>query len=148
MSIEKLIVGTQATVLNTGAQLTNNSLAIGSAFNNLVGGGSGDGYPRCRITFSGTWGTAPTANTGLSLWFITSEDGGSVYEDGDASTTPSRGPDVVIPARAVNTAQVIARESRLPVGFFKVLAKNDGTGQTLNSGWTVALLPLTSSFVA
>lgn len=145
MSIERLVVGTQATVLNTGATLSNNSLALSTAYNNVASGGGGDGYPRCRLTFNGTFASSPAASTGVSVWFITSSDGGGTYEDGDGSTTPGRSPDLVIPVRAVNTAQQIDREGFLPVGFIKVLAKNDGTGQTINSGWTLKLLPISSS---
>jgi hypothetical protein len=141
----KQLVSSQQTLLNTGATLTNNSQAISSAFDNTQGG-TGDGYTKGRLTLSGTFGTAPAANTGLSIWFLTSEDG-TTYEDGDASTTPSRPPDYVIPVRAVNTAQLIAKECLLPAAKFKVLARNDGTGQTLNSGWTLKVLPITSQLV-
>jgi hypothetical protein len=65
---EKLVLGTQTTPLNTGASLSNNGLAVSSAINNTQGGGGPDGYGRCRLTFSGTFGTAPTANTGISVW--------------------------------------------------------------------------------
>jgi hypothetical protein len=146
MSVEKIALGTQATPLTTGATLANNALAISAAYNNTIGGGSGDGYARARFTLNVTFSVAPAASTGISVWLLTSEDG-TTYEDGDASTTPARPPDIVIPVRAVTTAQQIARDAYLPPGLLKVLAKNDATGQTMSSGWTLKLLPYTPTAV-
>lgn len=144
--LERLAIGSMSTLLNTGATLANNALAISSAYNNTTGQ-TGDGYTRGLFTFSGTFGTAPSANTGLSCWLIKSNDAaGGTYEDGDASTTPARPADFVLPVRAVNTAQVIAILAELVPGLLKLLAKNDATGQTINSGWTITLTPITASF--
>lgn len=147
MSTEKNVLGSQATVLSTGATLANNAQAISALYDNTVGGGGGDGYSRCRLTLNATWASAPTANTGVSGWFVTSEDAGSSYEDGDASVQPARPPDFTFPVRAVTTAQQVARTAQLPTGKLKVLVRNDATGQTISSGWTVKLLPVTPSFV-
>ena len=126
------------TWLNTGSSLANNAAALSSAITI-----TDTGHILADVKFNGTWGTAPTANTGLSCWLVR-EDGSGNYEDGDATpTTPARAPDFVIPVRAVNSAQVVVVQVVLPPGVFKMLVLNDGTGQTLNSGWTVKAIPYT-----
>jgi hypothetical protein len=128
----KYLRGSEQTLLDTAMNsLTNNSLAISAAITV-----SDTGYILADITFVFTFGTNPTVNTGFSIWFLRETDGTN-YEDGDgtfggsANTTPARLPDVVIPVRAVTTAQRVVKQVVLPPGPFKCLVKNDGTGQTL-----------------
>jgi hypothetical protein len=146
--VEKFLLGSQATLLSTELNsLANNGTAIGSAYNNTVGGGGGDGYTLCDVELVATYGSAPTANTGVSLWFLMTEDGTN-YEDGDNSTTPGRLADAVFPLRAVTTAQRIIRRVLLPWGNFKPLVKNDGTGQAMAaSANTVKIRPATGEGV-
>ena len=146
MATEKFLLGSQTTLLSTELNsLANNALAIGSAYDNTIGQ-TGDGYTLCDVELlTGTWGGAPTASTALALWFIQTQDGTN-YEDGDASTTPARVPDVVFPLRASTSAQRIVRRIVLPWGKFKPLLKNDATGQSMNaSGNTVKVRPVTRS---
>lgn len=90
-----------------------------------------------------TYGTAPTANTGCSIWYLQAPDGTN-FEDGSSSVFPARSPDVIIPLRAVNTAQRISVMAPLPPGSVKFLLKNDGTGQAMAaSGNTLKILPYT-----
>jgi hypothetical protein len=146
VSVEKLKLGSQSTVLNTGATLASAALAVSSAYNNKQGGGTGDGYPYARLTLNWQFGTAPAANKAVSVWVLTSEDDGTSYEDGGSSVTPARAPDVVFPVPVDSSAHQQARECRLPVGFVKFLAKNDAD-QTINSGWTLKALPFTRESV-
>lgn len=141
-STEKYLLGSQSNLLTTELNsLANNGLAIGSAYNNTQGQ-TGDGYTLCDLELVVTYGSAPTANTGVSFWFLTTQDGTN-YEDGDGSTTPARLPDCVFPLRAVTTAQRIVRRVVLPWGLFKPLVKNDGTGQAMAaSGNTVKIRPV------
>jgi hypothetical protein len=142
--VEKYLLGAQATLLSTELNaLANNSTAIGSAYNNTIGGGGGDGYELCDVELVVTYGVAPTANTGVAVWFLSTQDGTN-YEDGDGSTTPARLPDAVFPLRAVTTAQRVIRRVPLPFGNFKALAKNDGTGQAMGAtGNTLKIRPAT-----
>lgn len=146
---EKYLLGSQATLLDTGLNsLANNALAISSAYNNVAGGGAGDGYTLCDVELVVQYGSSPTANTGVSLWFLGSQDGGTTYEDGDASTTPARAPDAVFPLRAVTTAQRVIRRVWLPWGHIKGLLKNDATGQAMAaSGNTLKIRPVTPQAV-
>lgn len=145
--IERLAIGSQTTLLSTAATLTNNSAALSSAYNNTTGQ-TGDGYSRGNFTLNATWASAPTAGTALSCWLLKSNDlAGGTYEDGDGTpTTPARAADFVIPVRAVTTAQVVQILADLVPGLFKLLAKNDGTGQTISSGWTITLTPTTAGY--
>ena len=131
--------GSISSVLTTELNsLANNGTALGSAYTM-----SPAGYILAELELVVTYGTAPTANTGVSVWFLRAVDGTN-YEDGDNSTTPARLPDVVFPLRAVTTAQRVTRRVAVPPGVFKPVAKNDGTGQTMAaSGNTVKILPLT-----
>lgn len=134
------LAGTQDTVHDpvTTAALANNANALSPAYTP-----TSLNYPRAEVEFTGQWGTAPSANTGLSVWFLRRPNG-TDYEDGDATpTTPARAPDVVIPVRAVNTAQRVVRECWIPPGTLKVLVRNDGTGQQLSAGWGLKVRPLT-----
>jgi hypothetical protein len=143
MATELWIVGSQTTLLTTELNgLINNSLALGAVFNNLQGQ-TGGGYTFCDVELVVTYGTAPAANTGISFWFLGSQDGTN-FEDGSTSITPGRMPDVVFPLRAVTTAQRILRRTWLPWGLWQPLVKNDGTGQALAaSGNTLKIRPVT-----
>lgn len=139
---EKYVLGSQATLLSTGLNsLANNALALSSAYDNTQAA-AGDGYTLCDVELVVTYGVAPTANTGCTLWLLGTQDGTN-YEDGDASTTPARLPDAVFPLRAVTTAQRVIRRVWLPWGASKALLKNDGTGQAMaSSGNTLKVRPV------
>jgi hypothetical protein len=142
---EKYALGAVASLMTTELNsLANNALAASSSsYNNIQAGGGGDGYTLCDLELVATFGTAPTANTGVSVWFLARPDGTN-FEDGSASITPARLPDAVIPVRAVTTAQRIVRRILLPWGVFSTLLKNDGTGQALAaSANTLKVLPVT-----
>lgn len=142
-TVTKFLLGSATTLLSTGLNsLANNALVAGTVYDNTVGQ-TGDGYTLCDVELVVTYGSAPTANTGVSVWFLANLDSTN-YEDGDASTTPARAPDLVFPLRAVTTAQRVIRRASLPWGLIKVLLKNDGTGQTMAaSGNTLKIRPVT-----
>jgi hypothetical protein len=146
-TVEKLLLSSQTSLLTTGLNsLANNGLAISSAFDNTVGQ-AGDGYTLCDLELVVTYGSAPTANTAVSVWLLGSQDGTN-YEDGDASTTPAKLPTCVFPLRAVTTAQRIIRRVALPWGLMKAVLKNDGTGQAMAaSGNTLKIRPVTREMV-
>jgi hypothetical protein len=148
-TVEKLLLGTQATLLSTelNSLAANTNTAAGAAFNNTVGGGGGDGYTLCDVELNCTFAANPNANTGVSLWFLSTEDGTN-YEDGSATVTPGRAPDCVFPVTAGQAATRCIRRVMLPWGNFKPLARNDGTGQAMAaSGNTVKVRPCTPEAV-
>ncbi len=137
----KYVQGSIATLSSTALNsLANNALVLASAYDN-----STDMYPLAEVEFSQStaFGTAPTANTGISIWWLRNPDGTN-YEDGGTSLTPSRPPDVTIPLEAQNgTAQRITKRCAIPPGTFKPLIKNDATGQAFPaSGNVLKILPL------
>lgn len=145
MAVEKYKLGTIATLLSTELNsLANNTNAISTtAYNNVQGGGGGDGFVECEVELTVNFSVAPSANSGFSVWFLASPDGTN-YEDGGASVTPSRLPNVVFPLRAVTGVQRITRRTFAPAGIFHTLQRNNATGQTIAaSGNTLKLRPLT-----
>lgn len=132
--VEKYLLGSVSTLV-TGANLqnlANNTPVAGSAYDNTVGQ-TGDGYTLCDLElYLDGFGSAVTAGSAFSLWFLGMQDGTNA-EDGSASVTPARAPDVTFPLRAVSTAQKINRRAVMPFGKVTPLVKNDGTGQALNN---------------
>jgi hypothetical protein len=137
--ITKQVAGTIFSAMTTGLNsLANNGLVLSSATTLTE-----TDYLYAEVELVVTYGSAPTANTAISIWFLRVPDGTN-YEDGDASTTPVRAADVVLPLRAVTTAQRIVAVGNIPYGNFKILLKNDGTGQTMAaSGNTLKIKPIT-----
>lgn len=130
--------GSWQTVLTTGLDsLANNSLALSAAIDPDISVSVTDALFIEVVPYV-SYGSAPTANTGLSIWFIEEVDGS--YEDGDASTTPVDAADVTVGLRAVTGAQRKKERAAAPNNTFKLLLKNDGTGQAMAaSGNTVKI---------
>lgn len=141
---EKFVLGSIATLASTELNsLANTSLAAGSSpFNNIQGGGGGDGYTLCDLELVVSFGSAPTSGSAVSTWFLARPDGTN-FEDGSSSVTPARLPDATFPLRAVTGAQRIVRRIMLPWGVSSPLIKNDGTGVAFaSSGNTLKALPV------
>jgi hypothetical protein len=132
--------GTADTVLTTELNsLANNSNAVKSS----AVAPTSAGYTLVEVELYVTFGVAPTANTGVSVWFLREVDG-SNFEDGSASITPTRTPDVVFGVRATTNAQRLIKTCVLPPGSFKPLVRNDGTGQAFSaSGNVLKIRPYT-----
>jgi hypothetical protein len=145
MATVKNIAGTITTVLSTGLNsLANNSNVISSAIT-LSTGEPGYRWGEWELYIASS-AAAMTANTAFVGWIIQALDGTN-DEDGGTSVTPARTPDIVFPVRAVSTAQRMTAFSQLPTGSFKLLLRNDGTGQTIaSSGNTLKVRPMTESF--
>lgn len=138
--VETILVGTIDTVFATGstASLANNVLVSSAAYTP-----TSVNYVAAEVEFTGTFSVAPTAGTGLSIWFLRAPDGTN-YEDGAAGVNPTRSADLFIPFASVATAQRCTRLLPiLPPGTVKVLVKNDSSGQTISAGWGLKVRPLT-----
>lgn len=137
MALEKGNYNTEDTGLSTELNsAADAALDIGSAIDNSTGK-----YPYCAVELDfASVNLSGETDPNYKVWFIKSIDGGSNYEDGDASTEPKRPPDVIIPLReASSTHTVIIDDIPCPNEYFKVLGKND-TGQTLAaSGNTIMI---------
>jgi len=122
--------------------LANNALAVKASALSVTS----TGYVMCEVELVVTYGTAPTANSAVVVWFLREVDGTN-YEDGSASIIPLRAPDAIFPLRAVTTAQRIIVDAFLPPGNFKPLVYNNATGQSMAaSANTLKIRPYTQSF--
>ena len=144
--VTKYATGTIANLLTTemNALAANAYTAAGSAYNNIVGGGAGDGFTLCDIEFKGTFAANPAAGGAIIVWLLTAPDGTNYEDTPTASIGLSRGPDVVLPVTTGQTATRVARRITCPWGLFKAVAQNAGTGQALTaSGHTLKIRPVT-----
>lgn len=88
----------------------------------------------------------PAANSSIDVWFLLSKDGtNTAFEDGSATVTPQRAPDVsFLTDSSRATAESQTKIVDIPVGYYKVLVRNNALGEALAaSGNTVTLQPLT-----
>lgn len=144
MPTVKVSRGTATTVLTTGLDSMANNANVLSSSVTLTSGE--DGYRFCEIELVATFSVAPTANTAFNVWLLREVDG-SNWEDGGTSVTPTRIPDAILTVRAVNTAQRLIAVADMPPGTFKVLIRNNATGQALaSSGNTLKVRPATETF--
>lgn len=125
--------------VSTGLTITNlaNNIrtANGSTYDARQAG-TGKGYFEAYVECVLTFGTAPTAGTAVSIWFLRSHDGTN-FEDNATTRTP----DLSCPVRN-NTANRVGAVIRLRPLRYQLAALNDGTGQQINSG-TISILPMT-----
>lgn len=151
------VLGTKATLMSTDMDgLVNNTLAISSVlagtgiYNNTAGSSAsattGDGYKRGLLALNlVALGAAPTANSTIDVWLLKSIDGTNAnFEDGGPTITPQRAPDqsfLLDSSRA--TAEHQEFELQIPQTYFKTLIRNNASGQTLGTGNTLTLIPVT-----
>jgi hypothetical protein len=124
----------QDTWHNGTATLANNTSVVSA---NVTLTNVGDLSAYCTLTvptFSGT----PAANSAVLVWFQVSTDT-TTFPDGSATITPARMPDMTFPLRTADANQqvVLARVDRMPLGVFRVLVRNDNTGVTMNTTWSL-----------
>ena len=146
---------TATTVLSTDLNsLANLALVVSTGgtsgvFNNTIAGGGtvvAAGFEYCDVQLhNAAPGGAFNANSSIDIWFLRSIDGGSTFEDGSSSITPTRPPDASLGLQADSSAHTTCKpDIKLPPGYFKVLAKNNASGQSLaSSGNTVIIFPHT-----
>jgi hypothetical protein len=141
------LMSTELNSLATSSGLTAGAISsVGGSsgiFDNTAGGGGLGGYVlgRIELVLGAPAGTL-TTGTAAYIWFVREADGTN-YEDGGSSTIPARPADVVIPVRAVSTAQRIDVDVVLPFAKFYVLLAHN-TGQTwAASANTLKVLPAT-----
>lgn len=141
-----LVSASQTNLLTTELNsLGNNSYtSASSAIDFSVGQTNRDGYLFCSIQGKFTFAANPTANTGVTVWLLGTDDA-STYEDTPTSSIGlGRRPDAVLPVTTGTTATNVRVEIRCPKGLIKAVAQNTGTGQAMGaSGNTIKILPFT-----
>ena len=91
----------------------------------------------CDIHLQWSYGTSPTANKTLLLYLLRKVDGTN-YEDGDASTQPSRNLVLAVsPPADTSTHHAAVERVPIPPHPVKALLWNDGTGQTVTATVTI-----------
>lgn len=149
--VEKWLLGTTATLMGTELNSLASSSgltagAIGSAFNNVAGGGGFDGYKWGVFELNlGTPGGTMTAGTAAYIWFLQQIDGTN-FEDGSASIIPARKADLVVPVRAIAVAGRAGAPTlaMLPPGTWKPLVSQNTGVAWAASGNTLKVEPVTS----
>jgi hypothetical protein len=122
---------------HSGASTLANNATVTSAAVTLTNAG----YPKatCEFNMPAPSGTV-AANTNVAVWFRLNPDGTN-FED---AASP-RLPDFTFPLAASAGAQRIdVRDISLPAqAGFQVVIKNNGTGVTINTTWTLKCTPYT-----
>ena len=111
----EVITYTELSALAAGA-----SVAGAATFNNIQGN-TQNGQIYAEVTAVITMANAPNANTGFSVWFLASADGGTNYERGSSSYTPQRPPDVTFGAPTDTTQTYSTKRVLAPPGIMKFL---------------------------
>lgn len=146
MSGEIIVVrGSPKTLEANGASIANNALAQADD-NTYSVTSDGLGFPDAEFVLTGTFGTAPTEGTVLSLYAQPLDVDGTADAQAPETTRPTRwiGNFVV---NNVTTAQTMVLSG---VGYAEDVPElasyfvhNNGTGQTLSSGWVLKVTPRT-----
>lgn len=134
-TLKKTAYNAIVTVVASGAAVANNAQSAASA---AQGGDAtaADLYGDWELV--GTFSVAPTADTTLDLYLIRSVDGTN-YEDGSDTVRPAAEAFVgSFQVRNVTTSQrMVVRDKPMPPGLYKAILHNNGTGQSLDAGWTL-----------
>lgn len=136
-----LVLGTTKTLVSSGASLANNTMsgASSATYGVFTDGG---GFPDALFVLAGAFGTAPTANTTLDLYARELDVDGT--NDTQAPTTSYRvryiGSFIL---NSVTTTQYLTCVARDVPVLAEYYLHNNGSGQTLSSGWTLKVTPRT-----
>lgn len=140
MSGEMIVVlGTEKTLVSSGASLSNNTMSAASSatYNRDTDGG---GYPDAEIVLAVAFGTAPTVNTTLDLYARELDIDGT--NDAVAPTTTYKRRFIcsfpVFNQTATQYIKALAFEVP-PLSEFYL--HNNATGQTVSAGWTLNIKP-------
>ena len=145
MPTVKNTAGTITTVMSTDLNSMANNANVLSAAPTMTAGDIGHRFGEWELSIASS-AAAMTANTAFVGWILQPLDATN-YEDGGTSVTPARTPDLVFPVRAVSTAQRLYCQAQMPTGTYKILLRNDGTGQAIaSSANTLKVRTYTESF--
>lgn len=131
-TLNRVQQGTPTNLLSLASLADNTLSPVGSPINNVFATANLNGYPWCKLQASfGAYTGTPSAGAALLVWFLTSIDGGTTYED----SSSARPPDAIVPIGAVASGpqKVTLKDVELPVGNFKTIAKTSGVGVTLGT---------------
>jgi len=88
------------------------------------------------------FGGTPTAGLAITVYFVQALDTtGTVYEDGDGTSTTPPIPVWTFSTQATNALKQVSPPVRIPATPYKIIVKN-GSGQTMSTGWTLDGFPV------
>ncbi len=131
--------GTQKTLEASGASIVNNALAQADDATYSLSSDGGD-YPDARFVLACTFGTAPTENTTINLYARPLDVDGTLDTDVPETTRPT----LYIGRFKVNNVtsqQVLVLYAKELPDLAEYYIHNNGTGQTISSGWTLKVSP-------
>lgn len=134
-----VVLGTQKTLEASGASIANNAIAqADDASYGVVADGAN--FPHARFVLGGAFATAPTENTVLALYARPLNIDSTNDADAPETTRPVQfiGSFVV---NNVTTTQYLVVDARNVPWEADYYVHNNGTGQTLSSGWTLKVTP-------
>lgn len=134
----KILNGTIATWHNGSSTLANNASVTSSTIT-ITAGEVGYQKATCELNFPAPSGTV-AANSNIAVWFRLNPDGTN-FED---AASP-RLPDFTFPlANSASAQRIDIREIMMPAqNGFQIVIKNNGTGVTINTTWTIKCTPYT-----
>lgn len=142
----KVFLGTVRVLEASGASITNGSVVqADDASNNRDSGSDGVGYPDAEFYLSCTFATAPTEGAVLSLYARPLDIDGT----NDSEVPEATRPTIFIGNFVVNnvtSAQYLPLQGMYARDIPKLAdyyIHNNGTGQTVSSGWKLQLVPRT-----
>ena len=142
MSNEAIVFqGTQKTLEASGAAIANNALAqADDASYGIVA--DGDSYPDARFVLTGTFSVAPTENTTLALYARPLNIDGTADADAPETTRPTQYIGVFVVNNVTSAQSLVCNAQNVPWEADYYL-HNNGTGQSINSGWKLLVTPCT-----
>lgn len=136
-----VIVGTQKTLEASGASIANNALAqADDASYGIVA--DGISYPDARFVLTGAFATAPTENTTLALYARPLNIDSTADADAPETTRPTQYIGVFVVNNVTTSQSLVCNAQNVPWEADYYI-HNNGTGQTLSSGWKLLVTPCT-----
>ncbi len=136
-----VVVGTTKSLETSGGTISNASVvqAAIASYGIVADGGS---YPDAEFVLGFTFGTAPTEGTVLALYARPMSIDGSNNAEVPEATRPTEfiGSFVVNNVTTAQYARLLVRDVPLIANYY---IHNNGTGQSVTSGWTLKVTPRT-----
>lgn len=135
-------LGTALTLEANGASIANNAIGVADddSYSRATDGSDApDGY----FVFSGAFGTAPTENTTLDIYYQELNISGTNDEQTPETTYKTKYACSLTVNNVTTTQYLKSRLVRDVPPEFSASLYNNATGQTLSAGWTLVFVPQT-----
>lgn len=142
MSNEAIVkLGTQKTLKASGASIANNAVVqANDATYDIAADGAY--YPDAEFVLTATFSTAPTEGATLALYARQLNVDGSLNTEVPEATRPTLFVGAFIVNNVTTAQTMVLRTYDVPTKADYYL-HNNGTGQSVSTGWTLKVLPRT-----